>query len=89
MSGNLTGCRRAWLPTLGCGSPLLVTEFSLAAAKAVAVEREDFGMVGRRADGLGDRCNFGRSSWLISQVLSVTYVPEEHPSVSGEELQAP
>ena len=27
---------------------------------------------------LRDRCNFGRSSWLISQVLSVTYVPREH-----------
>ena len=24
---------------------------------------------------LRDRCNFGRSSWLISQALSVTYVP--------------
>ena len=27
---------------------------------------------------LRDRCNFGRSSWLISQALSVTYVPGEH-----------
>ena len=27
---------------------------------------------------LRDRCNFGRSSWLISQALSVTYVPREH-----------
>ena len=27
---------------------------------------------------LRDRCNFGRSSWLISQALPVTYVPREH-----------
>ena len=36
--------------------------------------------VGGYTDGvpLRDRCNFGRSSWLISQALSVTYVPGEH-----------
>ena len=32
----------------------------------------------RKVVPLRDWCNFGRSSWLISQALSVTYVPREH-----------